>query len=136
MSYKILLIETDRPLAINFITYMKSYDYEVQWHVDPQKAISSIDEQIPDVIVQDVILAGHSGIELLYELRSYGDLQDLPVIIFSSISNREMVHSGLSLNQLNVTNYFYKPETSFGQLRKSIESILQTTHTKSATASV
>jgi len=136
MSRSILLIETDQPLALNMMAYLKSYEYEVDWHVDPQKAITRIDKQAPDVIVQDLILAGHSGIELLYELRSYGDLQDLPVIIYSSISIRELGNSDLTLKQLNVKSFHYKSETSLGTLVESINAVFQKVPAKSPVASV
>lgn len=125
MNSKIMLIETDRPLASNLIEYLKGNGFEVQWHVDPQIAINGIDDEMPDLVLMEMVMAGRSGTEFLYELRSYGDLQNLPVVIYSSISNRELGQSELAITQLNVAEFLYKPETSFRQIVNIINQILQ-----------
>jgi DNA-binding response OmpR family regulator len=72
----ILLIETDRLLAKNLSKYLTKFGHEVSWHVEPQAAMDSADQKCPDVIVLDLLLANsRSGIEFLYEFRSYPEWQ-------------------------------------------------------------
>jgi DNA-binding response OmpR family regulator len=122
---RILLIETDRPLANNLCQFLSGAGHEVDWHVNPQDAMDSADKQSPDAIVLDLLLAGRSGIEFLYELRSYPDWQTLPVIIFSSLSPRELSSASDSLHQLNIAAYHYKPSTTLAELARSIDHSLQ-----------
>ena len=136
MKPKILLIEADRPLAVNLIEFLKDHNIEVQWHVDPQLAITSIDEQRPNIVIMDMVLAGRSGTEFLYELRSYGDLQELPVIVYSSISDRELGYSDKSLSQLNVAEFLYKPESSFSQLLKTLNKFVASSQSAVSLAAV
>jgi DNA-binding response OmpR family regulator len=86
----ILLIESDKILASNLTQFFKRAGHYVAWHVDPQEAILTADKSQPDVVVLELLLAGRSGIEFLYEFRSYPEWQALPVIIYSNLSEEEV----------------------------------------------
>ena len=122
---KILLLETDHLLAKNLRQFLKNSGYEVDWQVDPQAAIESADTVPPDAIVLDLMLAQHSGIEFLYEFRSYPEWQNLPVIIFSNISAEEVSGCLEAFEQLNVSAYHYKLTTSLAKLADSVDRSLQ-----------
>lgn len=122
----ILLIESDRLLATNLQKYLGELGHKVAWHVDPQTAIDGADEKTPDVIVLDIVLANHrNGIEFLYELRSYPDWQNLPVVIFSQVAAENLKGCLDSLEQLNVSAYRYKPTTTLTNLAQTIDQALQ-----------
>jgi CheY-like chemotaxis protein len=121
----ILLLETDHILAKNLTKFLSGLGHEVRWCVEPQEAIDKTDQNQPDVIVLDLMLANHrSGIEFLYEFRSYPEWQDLPVVIFSQVAAEDLRGCLDSLKQLNVVAYRYKPTTSLIELAKSIDQAL------------
>jgi DNA-binding response OmpR family regulator len=122
---KILLLEADHMLANNFITYIKGLGHEVIWELDPQAAIEVADTSQPDAIILDLLLASRSGIEFLYEFRSYPEWQNLPVIIFSNIVAEEMSSCLKAFEHLNIAAYHYKPTTSLSQLGRTLERALQ-----------
>jgi len=123
---RILLIEADRVLATNLQAFLKAAGHQVEWHVDPQVAMDAIDKKKPDLLILDLLLAGRSGVEFLYELRSYPDWQKLPIIVFSSVSNRELGQSAPdALKQLDIAAYLYKPETNLSQLAAAVKQALQ-----------
>jgi response regulator RpfG family c-di-GMP phosphodiesterase len=70
-------------------------------------------------------LAGHNGIEFLYELRSYGDWQHVPVIIHTLVNRRSLELSQELLTALGVIRYLYKPATSLQKLKRVVEEVLQ-----------
>jgi CheY-like chemotaxis protein len=113
---RILLIETDKVLATTLCNYLGRRGHEVEWHVDPQAAMHSADKQCPDAIILDLLLAFGSGIEFLYEFRSYPEWQTLPVVVFSNIAPGELGPTEMALDQLNVSAFHYKPETSLRDL--------------------
>lgn len=121
---KILLIETDRMLASNLQSFLDCLGHEIEWQVDPQLAVFSADENRPDIVILDLMLASRSGVEFLYEFRSYPDWQKLPVIVFSNVSERELGQCISSFPQLNISAYHYKPQTTLGQLAQTIDKIL------------
>jgi CheY-like chemotaxis protein len=122
----ILLIETDRLLAKNLSKYLKNLGHQVSWHVEAQSAMDSADQQCPHVIVLDLLLANsRSGIEFLYEFRSYPEWQNLPVVIFSHVAAEDLKDCLDSMQQLNVAAYRYKPTTTLKDLAQTINQSLQ-----------
>ncbi len=122
---RILFIESDRLLGTNAKIIFKRAGHDVNWHVDPQAAMDSADAARPDVIILDLLLAGRSGVEFLYEFRSYLEWAHVPVIIYSDISPEEFKGANVGFNQLNIAAYHYKPATSITELCGSIESVLR-----------
>lgn len=121
---RILLIEPDRIMAVNFKKVLKRAGHTVDWHVDAQTAIDSTDQVLPNIIVLDLFIAGHSGVEFLYEFRSYPEWQDVPIIIYSSVSAQDIQLEGLGFSQLGITAYRYKSVTAISELARSIDQVL------------
>jgi DNA-binding response OmpR family regulator len=123
---RILLIEADKVLADNLTGYFKSAGHTVDWCLDAQSAIEHADNKRPDLVLLDLMLCGRSGVEFLYEFRSYADWQELPVVIFSSVSMKDLGASADAFEHLGVSAYHYKPTTSLSQLAYSVNFILGT----------
>jgi CheY-like chemotaxis protein len=122
----VLLLETDHILASNLCKYLAALGHDVAWCVEPQEAIDKADKHQPDAIILDLMLANHrSGIEFLYEFRSYPEWQSLPVVIFSHVAAENLKDCLDSLKQLNVSAYRYKPTTSLTDLAESIDQALK-----------
>ncbi len=125
---KVLLIETDKFLAKNVTNILEANDFIVDWQVDPQAAVISLDQGTTDLIIMDLVLAGRSGIEFLYEIRSYPDWQKIPVIAFSSVPEAELGSCAQSLEQLDVKVYYHKPATTVADLVRAAKKCLQPAH--------
>jgi len=80
---KILLIE-DEPWLGELYAQLLGVEHEVTWLRDGYDAMSSIDQQQPDVIILDILLPWASGVQLLHELASYDDTAHIPVVLFSA----------------------------------------------------
>jgi len=122
---RILLVETDRLLADTTTEYLRRQGYQVDWQADPQEALMLADKNKPDVVILDLVLATHNGVEFLYEFRSYPDWTALPVIAFCSLSPREIGPLAGALKSLGVAAYHYKPTTSLAELCRSVDQVLQ-----------
>lgn len=123
----ILLIEPDRKLAATYAQALMVHGHSVVVGTTAQKGILAADDRKPDVVVLELQLVAHSGIEFLYEFRSYADWQAIPVIICTNVMPGEFAASEQLLNRLGVRAYHYKPRTSLKMLVESIEEIWQTT---------
>ena len=118
----VLIIEPDRILAKTYLAALKIAGHTGQVCVSAQSAVFCIDEQLPDIIMMEIQLIGHSGIEFLYELRSYADWQTLPVIVMSSVPAGDFQDSWQLLRQeLGVQSYHYKPITSLNKLLAALD---------------
>lgn len=122
---QVLLIESDRVIAANVLKVFKKAGYEVSWQVDPQAALDIADNNLPEVIIVDLVLAGRGGIEFLFEFRSYPDWQEVPIVVFSSLSAEELREVLRGFEHLNVNAYHYKANTTLSELTRTVGRILQ-----------
>lgn len=118
----ILLIEPDRRLAETYQKALEAASHAVTAVSGAQTAITAADTVKPDLVILELQLVGHSGIEFLYEFRSYLDWQAVPVIIQSQVPPGEFADSRQLLNQeLGVKAYLYKPHTTLRQLLAQVD---------------
>lgn len=80
------LVEDDTLLARQFVTTLQREGYNIHHSHHAKEAMIAIDENLPDVIILDVLLPATTGFALLHELQSYEDTRVIPVIICSSIA--------------------------------------------------
>jgi CheY-like chemotaxis protein len=124
----ILLLEPDVILARITARALEIGGHKVVLSTTAQTGIFAADTAMPDLIILELQLVSHSGIEFLYELRSYGEWQHIPVIIHSHIPPGEFSGSGdLFREQLGVRAYHYKPRTSLKKLLRSIAEVVPAT---------
>jgi DNA-binding response OmpR family regulator len=122
---KLLLIEPDKMLARTYMAYLRQQGMQVRHAADAQGAVQFIDQEEPDLVILELQMARHNGIEFLYELRSYSDLQHIPVIAHTLLTPGHMNQSSELLTALGVTYYLYKPATSLQRLGRTVREILQ-----------
>jgi DNA-binding response OmpR family regulator len=118
---KILLIEPDKLLAQTYAQALQHAGHKVNVAPTAQAAIFAADERRPDLVLLEVQLVSHSGIEFLYEFRSYPEWQDIPVVIVSHVPPGEFADSWeLLKGELGVRAYRYKPRTSLKALLRLV----------------
>lgn len=121
MKQHILLIEPDKVLARTYKAALGRVGFLVDWQASAQDAISSVDSKHPVVIVLDIQLFGHNGVEFLYELRSYPDWQHIPVIILSGLSEGELGLNQETKQKLHIVKYLYEPHTRLSELMEAVK---------------
>ncbi len=125
INQKVLLIEPDRVLANIYSKALSKSGVDVHITSMAQSAISMIDRVKPKLIILELCLPTNNGIEFLYELRSYPDLQEIKVIVLSYTSEIEFRVSPRQAKILNISKYLYKPSTSVSKLVEVVVKILQ-----------
>ena len=113
---RILLIESDQILGENIQKMLDKAGHDVDWQVNPQEAMDSANLATPELIILDLLLADHSGVEFLYELRSYPEWQRIPVIVFSGVSAEEFNAANIGFKELDIMAYHYKLTSSVDKL--------------------
>ena len=114
---RILLLEPDSVLAGSITVGLINAGYEVQHVHSAQTAVSLADSLMPDLVFCELQLTSHSGIEFLYEFRSYNDWAEIPVVIYSSVPPVEFNASSNGLTyDLKISGYLYKPETTLAEV--------------------
>ena len=120
----ILLLEPDKRLAHSYQKALTAAGHQVHWQTDAQLALGVLDEHAPDLVILELHLANHNGVEFLYEIRSYPDCDHIPVILHTMVPAE---HPGLGHKfwpQLGIKEYLYKPQTSLARLVQHVDSLM------------
>lgn len=123
----ILLIEPDALLAKMYAAALGTAGHIVRTCTSAQAAIHYADEVKPDIVILEIQLVGHSGVEFLYEFRSYVDWQNVPLVLLTYIPVGEFAGSRqLLYEELGVRAYLYKPQTSLRSLLRCVNELAPT----------
>ena len=113
----ILLIEPNTLLAKTYAQALRQAGHQVAHSTGAQAAIVAADKQTPDVVILELQLPVHNGIEFLQEFRSYSEWQGIPVIVNTVIPPTRLDSGRTALRQdLGVDTVVYKPRTSLSDL--------------------
>lgn len=123
---QILFIEPDRTLAKAYGSALKRAGHTVKHFVDAALAMQAADTNRPDLLIIELQLARHNGVDFLYEFRSYREWQTIPVVILSIVPPHEAGMGDSIWQQLGVAAYCYKPHTSLASLVTTVHEALIT----------
>jgi len=121
----VLLIEPNKVLAATYKRALQHEGHHIVVTGSAQEAIHVVDARMPDIILLELQLAAHDGIEFLHELRSYPEWQDIPVILMSNTPLQHLAPIGEVLkNDLGILQCLYKPRTTLAQLLKVVREVV------------
>lgn len=117
----VLLIEPNAVLARTYMQALQHAGYSVVHATGAQDAIDAADTCHPDIVVMELQLAAHNGVEFLHEFRSYSEWQHVPAIVHTAISPVALEPLLEALRQdLGVIDCLYKPRTTLAQLASTV----------------
>lgn len=95
---RILIIEDDLNLIKVLIARLKVAGYEAVSAPDGKSGVAQAIEQLPDLIITDVVMPELPGDYVVRELQADGRTKNIPVIIMSGILGRDDARRGLNIN--------------------------------------
>ena len=121
----ILIIEPDVRLAGSYAAALLASGHSVVCRTTAQDGIIAADVAAPDLVILELQLVAHGGIEFLYEFRSYADWRAVPVIVASHVPPAELAGSSELLESgLGVRRFLYKPYMTLEQLVSAAVAVL------------
>lgn len=117
----ILVVEPSRELAKVLVQAFEAAGFSSAVAHNAQEGILSADTAQPKLIVLELLMARHNGMEFIHELRSYPDWLDIPIILYTNISRDELQLDEQMLSEMAIANHFYKPTTSLERLISAVE---------------
>lgn len=79
----VLVVDDNRDI-LWLIESALSADYRVRSCCSVDEALSALGEMIPDLIVTDIVMAGHDGLDLIARVRGDRFLRSVPIIVVSA----------------------------------------------------
>lgn len=80
--------------------------FEVLKASDAQQALTTLDQETPDLIILDVMMPGMDGIELCRTIRNRESTASTPILILSTRGDAESVMKGMDAG---ASDYLPKP---------------------------
>ncbi len=105
---KILVIEDELNVRENIVDLLEAEDFEVFSTDNGILAILWAQENIPDLVISDVMMPEISGHEVLAEMRQFPNTELMPFIFLTAMSNKEDIRHGM---ELGADDYLTKPFT-------------------------
>ena len=88
MHAKVLLVDDSKFLRMANERALSKAGYDVSTAADGEEALRVANDKLPDVILLDMMLPKLSGPEVLRALKENPATVDIPVIVLSSLSQR------------------------------------------------
>lgn len=119
----IFIIEDDHLMADCFELAIKNAisNAKIQKFSDAFSAMSALDNNLPELILLDILLKGPDGFTFLNELISYDDTAKIPVILISSLNL-----AAQDLSHYGVRKIFQKDTMTPYELTSVVTEILST----------
>lgn len=88
---------------------------------DGTKALAALREELPDMLLLDLMMPGKSGFEVLAEIRNDPELKDTKVVVLSNLGQtKDIVHA----QEFQVLDYLVKSDHSIhdivGRVKKHL----------------
>jgi len=120
---KILVIEDEATLQKALNEVLSNEGYEVISSLDGLRGLELAQEEIPDLILLDIILPKMDGFEVLKRIKKDDKISQIPVIILTNLSDISDIQKALDLG---ATTYLVKADFHIEDVLKKIEKILNT----------
>jgi len=117
---RILLLEPDLQLGTIYSKYLRDFGHKVDHCREAGHAIEVMDKADIEIVILELQIALHNGIEFLYEMRSYPEWQNIPIIINSSVPKQILEQNKLLQKHLNIAEVLYKPTTKLKMLSECV----------------
>jgi PAS domain S-box-containing protein len=108
----ILLVEDEEILRFTFKSFLSRAGHEVVTAEDYDAALKVISEGEPDLIIADIVLRGHTGLDILKEVRARG--MRTPVVM---ITGKPSIETASEAVRLGAYDYLTKPVEKDGLLK-------------------
>ena len=123
---KIMIIEDNKDLQDIYKYSFEKYGYDVVVEGNGLEGITSVVEQLPDVILLDLMMPGMDGFGFLKKIQETGGLS-IPVIVCSNISDVDTINRALKDGAADV---ILKVDYSGKQLVDKVNYIVAEYYTK------
>lgn len=121
---KILLVEDDDSLQFLYKRQLELAGYQVNAYATGAETLQSLDDNIYDLVLLDIMLPDMNGIEILGKIREHTNGKDVPVILLSNLGQENIIQEGM---KLGVKEFVLKSSVTPDQLIETVNKHLHKT---------
>ncbi|MDR6983543.1 diguanylate cyclase (GGDEF)-like protein [Rheinheimera pacifica] len=106
LNANILVVEDSLTQAIQLQALLEQHGCTVQLASDGEQALQLVKQQLPDLIISDVVMPNMDGYTLCHKLKSDVTTQHIPLLLVTTLTNSADVLKGLTCG---ADNFITKP---------------------------
>lgn len=118
---KILIIEDDRYISNMYYQKLQREHFQVYIGSNGEEGLSLAQQQLPDVILLDIMLPKIDGWTVLHYLKANKSTRDIPVIMLTNLSTQEDMNQA---KQLGADEYMIKAQYLPSEVVSKIKTLL------------
>jgi two-component system alkaline phosphatase synthesis response regulator PhoP len=89
MAKRILVVDDDEMVLMALNELLKPEGYEVHTFSRGEEALKSLDQEVYDLLMLDIIMPEMDGIELCKQIRKREDYREKPIVFLTAKSREE-----------------------------------------------
>lgn len=122
-NIKILVVEDDKFLRELLSHKLEAAGFSVLLAIDGQEALKIVKEEMPQIVLLDLVLPGIDGFEILKQIKENDQTSKIPVIVLSNLGQKEEIEKGMSLG---ANDYLIKAHFTPDEIIEKIGKVLGT----------
>jgi len=115
---KILIVDDDQDARETLAVGLEAAGHRVDRVSNGKEALAKVLDELPDVVLLDLMMPEMDGPSFLEVVRSYLRIQSLPVVVLTGLAESPMVDRALALK---VNSVLIKGKASPQDIQKAIE---------------
>jgi CheY-like chemotaxis protein len=118
---RVLIVEDDNFVAEVYSTKLMEMGHEVTIAQNGEEGLKMIREDVPDLILLDIIMPVMGGIEMLEELKKSEEWKKIPVILLTNVGEKDSIQK---VQSLGVNDYLIKSHFTPAEVIEKMEAVL------------
>lgn len=115
MSKKILVVDDEPNIVLSVEFIMNRSGYTVVTAADGEEVMRILHQEVPDLMILDVMMPRKNGFEVCAEVRADQRFQNLPILMLSARGRDTEVRKGISMG---ADAYITKPFSTLELVEK------------------
>ena len=118
---KVLVVDDDSDIRDLLVVDLEMSGYQVFTADNGHRAEEVAKQELPDLIVLDVMMPGRTGYEVLTSLRADDRTNQIPVVMLTALTNDDDVWAGWAAG----ADYYMTKPFDYGELERFIKYLEQ-----------
>ena len=110
---KILIVEDDQKLGKALSLALNGAGYETVWVETGNDVIDQLEKGPVNLIYLDILLPGMSGYQVLEQVKSKTEYQDIPIVMLSNLGQKQEIDKAI---ELGAADYIVKADVDLDDI--------------------
>jgi two-component system, cell cycle response regulator DivK len=125
-NVKILIIDDSNTNVVLLEAVFSGKGYQVETALNAHEALKSMEVEIPDLILLDLLMPKISGFDFMETINKIDKFKGIPVIVISAVSDYDNVQK---IKKMGIYDYIKKP-VDIEELEEKVENLLNYSRVK------